>query len=126
LGSLGVGEGARVSGRIARSYKITNVRSGRSLDYPGSANGNIGYQYGLWDYYPSVGQVFGLEFAPRLTWLIYNTEFPGVMDAFQVDGGGKGNRVGLWWYTGSPLQNWQLRCVIGPCTLSTIRNLEGR
>jgi hypothetical protein len=109
----------------ARSYSIRNALNLRSLDYPGLANGHVGYQYGLWDYYPSVGQVFGLEFAPHLTWLIYNTAFSGVMDAFQVDGGGNGNRVGLWWYTGSPLQNWTLRCVNDPCTLKIIRDQEG-
>jgi hypothetical protein len=99
------------------SYAIRNARGNfRSLDYPASSNGVAGYQYDLWDYYPSLGQVFYIG-TDGLGTVISNARAEGIMDAFQSDGGVDGNAVGNWFVTGSPLQHWRFRCVSLPCQL---------
>jgi hypothetical protein len=102
-----------------QTYLIWNARNGRSLDYPEVSGGAVGYQYTIWDYIASsAGQVFRIfPVGPNNSALISNDRASGVMDAFQVDGGGNGNRVGNWGSDGSPLQGWYFRCVNGPCYL---------
>ncbi|RKT55208.1 RICIN domain-containing protein [Saccharothrix australiensis] len=89
--------------------KIINARSGRSLDYPASSGGANGWQYILWDYYPSTGQQYWPFWRSDTSDYEISVLLGGganVMDAFASDGGGNGNRVGNWSITYSPLQRW--------------------
>lgn len=88
---------------------IRNARTGRSLDYPASSGGANGWQYETWDYYPSTGQQFWPFWHSDTSDYEISVVLGGganVMDAFQSDGGGNGNRVGNWAITGHPLQRW--------------------
>lgn len=105
--------------RYPDTYAIRNARNSRSLDYPASSNRSPGFQYELWDYFPTDGQVFWLMRDGSAGALITNAwDFGGFVDAFASDGGGDGNRVGDFPKTGSPLQHWTFDCVGEPCLLN--------
>jgi hypothetical protein len=94
--------------------KITNAGSGRCLDYPASSGGANGWQYVLWDCVGSAGST-GQRFWPYwhtntsdFDWSVELGTSANLMDAFASGGGGNGNPVGNWGYTGSNLQRWTL------------------
>lgn len=91
-------------------YRLVNARSGRCLDYPAESGGAIGWQFKLWDCNGSASQNLALVPQADGFYKIYmqrNGAAP--MDAYSSDGGGNGNRVGIWNETGSALQHWTLR-----------------
>jgi hypothetical protein len=91
-------------------YTLTNRRTGRSLDYPASSGGSVGWQFILWDWVNSPGQDFWIYETIDRDYAIF-TRLGGtnkVMDAFAADGGRNGNRVGLWWITNHQAQRWDL------------------
>jgi hypothetical protein len=105
------------SARSGETFEIRNARNFRSLDYLG--DNTLGRQYKLWRYYGGFGEMFYVTSpAADHSRMVGVARAPdGVMDAFQVDGGGNGNRVGVWYPTGSPLQHWWFKCVHNPCEL---------
>ncbi|MFJ2578076.1 RICIN domain-containing protein [Kitasatospora aureofaciens] len=85
---------------------MVNARSGRCLDYPGGAKG---LQFRLWDCNGYLSQHFWPYYHSDTDNYEVSVESGGGgldMDAYASDGGGNGNRVGLWDITGSPLQRW--------------------
>jgi hypothetical protein len=102
----------RIPGGGAYDIAIYSPVTGRSLDYPASSNGAAGWQYELWDYrgWPgySDGQRFAISCGLSHSECEVRVAIAGnyLMDAFASDGGGNGNRVGTWPYTGSRLQQW--------------------
>lgn len=101
---------------------VRNARNWRSLDYPASSAGSVGYQYELWDFFPSAGQLFvfvrngGTSSDPQYIVLNKRTVGNYPMDAFASGGGGNGNPVGTWYWNGSALQHWRLVCYRDPCS----------
>jgi hypothetical protein len=96
---------------------ILNARNQKSLDYPASSGGALGWQYELWTQAESTGQRFAVTCNPA-PWANcrIQVQISGdsvTMDAFASDGGGNGNRVGNWSITDSPLQRWSFPKLYG-------------
>jgi hypothetical protein len=116
----GVTEWWAVASRIYRSdytFRISNGRNGRCLDYPASSGGADGWQYTIWDCLGTTGQWFRIsDWNSTVGGRLLTVELAGItvgpnhhVDAFQVDGGGNGNRVGNYVWTGHPLQHWYFK-----------------
>jgi hypothetical protein len=91
-------------------YRLVNVRSYLCLDYEAASGGEPGWRFKLWNCNGSAAQNLSYNLNDRFQ--VQSSKrgsYNGmIMDAYASGGGGNGNPVGIWPYTGSPLQQWRL------------------